>query len=65
MKWSKPELYDLSDPKGNVAQGACAFGDVHDGDSCGPGQFADSNCINFGNGLGVTLCNAGSAAEPV
>jgi uncharacterized membrane protein YjfL (UPF0719 family) len=59
MKWTKPKLYDLSDLKQNVAQGACAVGGFFGGTSCTLGTLADA--CPAGNFIGDTACTAGSA----
>jgi hypothetical protein len=62
MKWTEPKLYDLSDLKNLVAQGACAVGTIYDGvPNCTPGNFADVSCVP-GSLPGTTLCSEGSAA---
>jgi hypothetical protein len=59
MKWTKPKLYDLSDLKDSVAQGACAVGPAPDA-VCNPGLGAETSCI-AGTLFGSIFCDPGSA----
>ena len=61
MKWTEPKLYDLSDLKNSVAQGACATGSDYGGETCVDGQFADPGGCANGVTVGIVGCTAGSA----
>ncbi len=63
MKWTKPEIHDLSDLKNAVAQGACSEGVLHQA-ACLDGGVADPNC-DAGGGVGEEPadCSGGSAVS--
>jgi hypothetical protein len=61
MRWTKPQLFDLTILKRLVAQGACSTGGLFD-PACNVGAVADS-CTSGSDvgGSGGGECSGGSA----